>query len=228
MSTSMVKKQPRPLSIFSKYVQILGHYPYASLIPKTCHPPRMHITAQQQQLYIQWFVTQHTITNLPQFTHLLRLTHILRTMWTHSKNYIANYLEHIRTTRFKVPGNSAILLHHRLVTLEYYNYPRKKTYPYKNEIFFDLLLLHIFHDIDTWHLGLEHQDKLNQVMKWLTERIPIIRASHTYDLKYVPFGFYAHYYYIEYTWVDRNCGTHKISKKPVCRKTGYLSPTTRR
>ena len=48
--------------------------------------------------------------NLQQFTNLSRLTHILHTMWNWYKESIANWIERISTTRFKVPGRYAILL----------------------------------------------------------------------------------------------------------------------
>ena len=60
----------------------------------------------------------------------------------------------------------------------------------------------------------------------LTERNPILRASHTYDLAYVPLKFYIHYDYIKYAWVERHRGTHTIAHKHGWLKNGHSSTIT--
>ena len=118
MNTYMVTKTLRYPSLFSEYAQISCHYPYTSLLHNYLLPPIIKITALIIILYIKCFFTQTKATNLPQFTKFLRQTHIHRTIWGSSEELIKNILEHIRTERVKVIGQSAILKWHRLTTLE--------------------------------------------------------------------------------------------------------------
>ena len=62
----------------------------------------------------------------------------------------------------------------------------------KHKALFDLLPSDIIHDIDMWNLVLEHREKLKLDLMQLTEHIPILCASCTFDLTYAHFSFYMH------------------------------------
>ena len=69
------------------------------------------------------------------------------------------------------------------------------------------------HNIDMWHAGILHHNKLKQILVQLTQHHPVIRASISYELKCVPFDYYTHYNHIIYTWTDRRLGFHNYLHK---------------
>ena len=122
--------------------------------------------------------------------------------------FIAVWIQHISNENIHVPGHPPLLTRHYPPTLETSTLPTKNSCSFKNCTKFDSLPLYLLHNIDMWHLGILHCNKLIPFLAQLTQNNPIICASTYHNLKYITFGYYIHYDVILYAWAGRRLRPH--------------------
>ena len=128
-------------------------------------------------------------------------------MWVQTKTYIVAWIHCIIHKRIQAPWRPPFLTIHHPPTIEASTCPTKKC-SYKNCTQLDSLPLELLHNIDMWHASIVNCKKLKRVSLLLKQHHPVICASTSNKLKYVPFYYYTHYYHIKYVWAYRCLGHH--------------------
>ena len=137
--------------------------------------------------------------------------HLTMSMWVQYEKLKSAWLCVTSTESIQAPGYPTFLTRYHPPTLEAYTFPTKKPCSSKNWTHFNSLPFDFLHNIGMWYPVLVRCSKIKSVIARLTKQNIIIREPMSYNLKYVPFGYYIHYKVIRYVWVDRCLGPHKYS-----------------
>ena len=118
----------------------------------------------------------------------LKLYHF-RTMstWVHTEKSTKSCLHCIRDRRIKAPGLTLFLTIHHPPTIGYHTLPTNNHCYSQDCTQLGSLLSQLIHNIDMWHAGIVHRNKLKPVLVHLTQHHPVFCASTSYELKYSPF-----------------------------------------
>ena len=146
------------------------------------------------------------------------LTHyICRTMstWDQYEKATAAWIHRTRTKTIHAPGHPPLITLHHPPNLEYSTHPTKKSFSSQNFTQLDSLSLELLRNICMWHVGLVHCNKLKPVLVQLTRHHPVLCASTSYKIEYIPFDLFRHNGVIKYVWADRRLGPHKSKPPPV-------------
>ena len=146
--------------------------------------------------------------SLFQVQTLMYYPHLTMFTWGQSDRYISAWIHGISTKQIQTPGCLPFLTLHHLSTLEYSTIPTKKFCSSKNFTQFDSLPLDPLHNIGMGYAVLVNRNKLKPVLEQLTQHNPVLRASNSCKLKYVPFDYFMHYNVIKYAWPYRYLGPH--------------------
>ena len=123
--------------------------------------------------------------------------------WGQYEKAIEALIQCIRNKRIQAPGRPPFLAINHPPKLEASTRPTKNYFSSKNLRQFDSLPSDLLHNIFMCHASLVHRNKLKIFLVQLTQRHPVIFASTSYKLKYIPFDYFMHYDFIKYTWSER-------------------------
>ena len=133
-------------------------------------------------ILMEYFGHTYVCINLSQSIYTLEITFLIIG--------IAACINRIRNKRIHAPWRPPFLTLHHPPTLESSTRQSKNDCSPKNCTQLDSLPLDMLHNICMWDAGLVHSNKLKPVLVELTQHHPVLHASTSYKLKYIPFKYY--------------------------------------